>query len=33
LYERLEALEADTHQHILKENHTLFPAALRLEEG
>jgi regulator of cell morphogenesis and NO signaling len=33
LYERLEALEADTHQHILKENHTLFPAALRLAEG
>jgi regulator of cell morphogenesis and NO signaling len=30
LYERLEALEADTHEHILKENHTLFPAAIRL---
>jgi regulator of cell morphogenesis and NO signaling len=30
LYERLDALEADTHQHILKENHTLFPAALAL---
>ncbi|HVW32017.1 MAG TPA: iron-sulfur cluster repair di-iron protein [Acidimicrobiia bacterium] len=30
LYERLEALEADTHVHIHKENHTLFPAALRL---
>jgi regulator of cell morphogenesis and NO signaling len=33
LYERLAALEADTHQHILKENHSLFPAALRLAEG
>jgi regulator of cell morphogenesis and NO signaling len=31
LYERLEALEADTHLHILKENHTLFPVALALE--
>lgn len=30
LYERLDALEADTHQHILKENHTLFPAVLSL---
>ena len=30
LYERLEALEADTHVHIHKENHTLFPAALRM---
>jgi regulator of cell morphogenesis and NO signaling len=33
LYERLEALEVDTHLHILKENHTLFPAALALEAG
>lgn len=33
LYERLEALEADTHRHIHKENHTLFPAALRLAES
>jgi regulator of cell morphogenesis and NO signaling len=33
LYERLEALEADTHLHVHKENHTLFPAALRLAEG
>ena len=30
LYERLEALELDTHLHIHKENHVLFPAALRL---
>jgi regulator of cell morphogenesis and NO signaling len=30
LYERLEALELDTHQHIHKENHVLFPAALRM---
>jgi regulator of cell morphogenesis and NO signaling len=33
LYERLEALEADTHVHIHKENHTLFPAALELAGG
>lgn len=31
LYERLEAVEADTHLHVLKENHTLFPAALELD--
>jgi regulator of cell morphogenesis and NO signaling len=30
LYERLEALEADTHLHVHKENHTLFPTALRM---
>jgi regulator of cell morphogenesis and NO signaling len=30
LYERLAALELDTHVHIHKENHVLFPAALRL---
>ena len=29
LYERLDALEADTHVHIHKENHVLFPAARR----
>lgn len=33
LYERLEALELDTHLHIHKENHVLFPGALRLAEG
>jgi regulator of cell morphogenesis and NO signaling len=33
LYERLETLEADTHLHVHKENHTLFPAALRLADG
>lgn len=33
LYERLEALELDTHLHIHKENHVLFPAALRLWES
>ena len=33
LYQRLEALEADTHLHIHKENEVLFPAALRLAEG
>jgi regulator of cell morphogenesis and NO signaling len=32
LYGRLEALEADTHLHVLKENHTLFPAALELDD-
>lgn len=30
LYERLEHLEADTHEHILKEHSALFPAALLL---
>jgi len=30
LYERLAAVEADTHLHIHKENNVLFPAALRL---
>ena len=30
LYERLSALEFDTHVHVHKENHVLFPAALRL---
>jgi regulator of cell morphogenesis and NO signaling len=30
LYERLEALELDTHLHVHKENHALFPAALAL---
>lgn len=33
LYERLEAVEADTHLHVLKENHTLFPAALELDDA
>lgn len=33
LYERLDAAEHDTHLHIHKENHILFPAALRLFES
>ena len=33
LYERLAALELDTHVHIHKENHVLFPAALRMARG
>jgi len=33
LYERLAALEADTHLHVHKENNVLFPAALRLLDG
>jgi regulator of cell morphogenesis and NO signaling len=32
LYERLQALELDTHLHIHKENHALFPAVLALVE-
>lgn len=32
LYERLEGLEHDTHLHIHKENHLLFPAAIELAE-
>jgi regulator of cell morphogenesis and NO signaling len=32
LYERLAALEQDTHVHVHKENHVLVPAALRLIE-
>jgi regulator of cell morphogenesis and NO signaling len=32
LYGRLAALELDTHVHIHKENHVLFPAALHLAE-
>ena len=32
LYERLEALELDTHVHIHKENHVLFPRAVALSE-
>jgi len=31
LYERLEALELDTHLHVLKENHVLFPRAVALQ--
>jgi regulator of cell morphogenesis and NO signaling len=30
LYQRLEALELDTHLHVHKENNVLFPAALRV---
>jgi regulator of cell morphogenesis and NO signaling len=30
LYERLAALELDTHVHVHKENHVLFPAILRM---
>jgi regulator of cell morphogenesis and NO signaling len=33
LYERLAALELDTHVHIHKENHVLFPAAARLADA
>lgn len=32
LYGRLAELEADTHLHVHKENHTLFPAVRRLVE-
>lgn len=30
LYQRLDAMEADTHLHVHKENHILFPGALEL---
>jgi regulator of cell morphogenesis and NO signaling len=33
LYERLEALEHDTHLHIHKENHLLFPSAIALNDA
>lgn len=33
LYERLEALESDTHRHIHLENNVLFPAAVALEDA
>lgn len=33
LYERLAALEADTHLHIHLENNVLFPAAVALEDS
>jgi regulator of cell morphogenesis and NO signaling len=33
LYDRLAGLEEDTHVHIHKENHVLFPDALRLAEA
>jgi regulator of cell morphogenesis and NO signaling len=32
LYDGLAALEADTHLHIHKENNTLFPAVIELEQ-
>lgn len=32
LYESLEAIEADTHLHVHKENNSLFPAVLELEQ-
>ena len=32
LYERLAELEADTHLHVHRENHLLFPAAIALAE-
>ena len=31
LYERLSAVESDTHLHVFKENSVLFPAAVELE--
>jgi regulator of cell morphogenesis and NO signaling len=33
LYERLEAVEDDTHLHVHKENNVLFPAVLRLADA
>ncbi len=33
LYERLAALEEDTHRHIHLENNVLFPAAVAVEDG
>jgi regulator of cell morphogenesis and NO signaling len=33
LYDRLAALEEDTHVHIHKESHVLFPDALALAEA
>lgn len=33
LFERLEALELDTHLHVHKENHALFPAVRRMAAG
>jgi regulator of cell morphogenesis and NO signaling len=32
LYERLAAVEADTHLHVFKENWVLVPAAVHVEE-
>jgi regulator of cell morphogenesis and NO signaling len=33
LYERLAALELDTHVHVHKENNVLFPAVLRMADA
>lgn len=33
LYQRLEALEADTHLHVHKENNILFPTVVEIERG
>lgn len=33
LYERLSALESDTHVHVMKENSFLFPRVVELEAG
>jgi regulator of cell morphogenesis and NO signaling len=33
LYQALEGLEKDLHQHIHLENNILFPRAAELEEG
>jgi regulator of cell morphogenesis and NO signaling len=33
LYEALQALEADLHQHIHLENNVLFPRAVAMESG
>ncbi len=32
-YRALDALEADTHLHVHKENNVLFPAAVDLEKA
>jgi regulator of cell morphogenesis and NO signaling len=33
LYSRLAVLELDTHLHVHKENHALFPAVLEIDDG